>query len=95
MFTKDVKEFRAHVDRVKNQYSQMRRRRENLENGHVLIWMDFAENFTCTALDEVQSAYWTSEQVTLHTSVAYFPKTHDKTHKTVFEISTRPIARGE
>lgn len=65
----------------------MRNRRENLEDGHVLIWMDFAENFTCTALDEVQSAYWTSEQVTLHTSVAYFPKAHDKTHKSVVGIS--------
>ena len=87
MFTKDVKEFRAHVDRVKNQYSQMRHRRENLQDGHVLIWMDFAENFTCAALDEVQSAYWTSEQVTLHTSVAYFPKTHDRTHKSIVGIS--------
>jgi hypothetical protein len=51
IFTKDVKEFRAHVHRVKNQYSQMRHLRENLEDGHVLIWMDFAENFTCSALD--------------------------------------------
>ena len=49
----------------------MRHRRDD---GHVLIWMGFAENFTCAALDEFRSAYWTSEQVTLHTSVAYFPK---------------------
>ena len=57
MFMQDVMDFREHVNRVKNQYSQMRRLRENSNDGHVLVWMDFAENFTCAALDEVQSAY--------------------------------------
>ena len=87
MFMQDVTDFREHVNRVKNQYSQVRRLRENLNDGQVLVWMDFAENFTCAALDEVQSANWTSEQVTLHTTVVYFPKSHNKSHKSVVGIS--------
>ena len=87
MLTEDVKLFRKHVQRVKTQYGEMRRLRENLQDSHVLVWMDFAENFTCAALDEVQSAYWTSEQVTLHTTVVYFPKSHSKTHKSVVGVS--------
>lgn len=34
--------------------------------------MDFAENFTCTSAEEVQSAYWNSSAVTLHPVVTYY-----------------------
>jgi hypothetical protein len=34
--------------------------------------MDFAENFICNSVDEVQSAYWNSTAVTIHPVVAYF-----------------------
>lgn len=37
-------------------------------------------------MDEVQSAYRTSEQVTLHTTVAYFPKSAAKSHRSVVGI---------
>lgn len=49
--------------------------------------MDFAENFTCSALEEVQSAYWNADMVTLHTSVIYFPSSHTKTHVSVVGVS--------
>lgn len=35
--------------------------------------MDFAENYTCASMEEVQSAYWNASMVSLHTMVAYFP----------------------
>jgi len=87
MFLKEVDEFRGHVERVKNQYEQMKLKRESLKNGEVFIWMDFAENFTCSAVEEVQSAYWNPQMVTLHTMVIYFPKGHVKSHKSVVAIS--------
>ena len=34
--------------------------------------MDFAENYACTAQDEVQSAHWKQAQIKLYTSVAWF-----------------------
>lgn len=52
----------------------MRNLREILKEGEVLVWMDFAGNFNCLSLEEVQSAYWNSEMVTLHTQVIYFPR---------------------
>lgn len=85
-FMMQVEDFKGHVYRVAKQYSETKRLRENLSHGHALIWMDFADNFTCTAL-EVQSAYWTADMVTLHTSVAYFPKSHTKSHLSVVGIS--------
>ena len=33
--------------------------------------MDFAENYTCTAQDEIQSAHWNQNQVTLFTTVTW------------------------
>lgn len=60
-FTKSSLEFREHVQRVKNQYSEMRNLMENLKDGEVLVWMDFAENFNASSVEEVQSAYWTQK----------------------------------
>ena len=38
----------------------------------MMLQVDFAENFTCVAQDEVQSAHWKQNQITLFTSVAWF-----------------------
>lgn len=73
----------------------MRYLQENLDDGYVLLWMDFAENYICISLDEVQSAYWTSEQVNLHTCIAYFSQTCNKAHKSVVGISDLNIHKGE
>jgi hypothetical protein len=86
-FMKDVDAFRDHVFRVKTQYTEMKRLRENLPEEHAMAWMDFAENFTCSALEEVQSAYWNADMVTLHTSVIYFLSSHTKTHVSVVGVS--------
>lgn len=34
--------------------------------------MDFAKNYTCQSLREVQFAYWNASMVTLHPAVAYY-----------------------
>jgi hypothetical protein len=36
-------DFRDHVDRVQNHYSEMRKLRENLPENEIVLWMDFAE----------------------------------------------------
>lgn len=87
IFQKEIAEFRSHVERVKNQYSEMKHLRENLAEGQILVWMDFAENFSCTSVDEVQSAYWNNSMVTLHTHVVYFPKSFQQTHQSIVGIS--------
>ncbi|XP_063966655.1 uncharacterized protein LOC135156857 [Lytechinus pictus] len=71
-------DFRAHVGRIAKQYKELRKLRENLKEGEVLVWMDFAENYTCSAMEEVQSAYWNAQSVSLHTMVTYFPQKKNK-----------------
>ena len=39
--------------------------------------MDFAEDYRCRSQDEIQSAYWSPTQVTIHPVVAYY-KVDDK-----------------
>ena len=38
---------------------------------HVLVQMDFAENYGIKEMEEIQSAYWNQESVTLHPVVMY------------------------
>ena len=38
----------------------------------MMLQMDYAENYSCRAQDEVQTAHWNQEQVTLYTSVTWF-----------------------
>ena len=37
-----------------------------------VLQMDFAENYACTAQDEIQSAHWNQNQVTLFPTVTWF-----------------------
>ena len=64
-------EFKEHVSRVKAQYSAVRKMKDQLPANHVLIQMDFAENYSCQNLDEIQSAYWNTTMVTLHPTIVY------------------------
>lgn len=57
--------------RVKEQYFALRESKANLPDTHLAIQMDFAENFTCFAMNEIQSAYFNATSVTLHPIVVY------------------------
>jgi len=37
----------------------------------MVVWMDFAENYSCVSLKEIQSAYWNATAISLHTMVVY------------------------
>ena len=50
-------EFKEHVERVKRQYDASRNLKANLNNSSAILQMDFAENYQCKSMDEVQSAY--------------------------------------
>ena len=86
IFEKDLTEFREHVKRNTNQYTELRSLRENLPKDELLIWIDFAENFGCASIDEVQSAYWNSAIVSLHTMVVYHPDKSIQSYVAVSEV---------
>ncbi|KAK6189819.1 hypothetical protein SNE40_001807 [Patella caerulea] len=49
--------------------------------------MDFAENYTCRSVDEIQSAYWHQTAITLHPAVAYFKLDGSLQHRSFVVIS--------
>ena len=56
---------------VNNQYVEIRKLKENLPLNHVVAQLDFSENYTCTSMEEFQSAYWNQSMVTIHPVVIH------------------------
>ena len=73
--------------RVKRQYAEIQTLKANLNNNEVIIHMNFAENYVCKTVEEVQSAYWTQTGVTLHPVVIYFNNEGSLQHKSIVLVS--------
>ena len=87
-FKKEVESFIDHVKRVQEQYKQLRSLKQNLPSTDVIVQMDFAENYSCRSLDEIQTAYWNLTAVTLHPMVVYYKNAEDQLeHKSVVAVS--------
>ena len=89
-FKKEIAEFRLHVSRIKNQYTQLRYLKDNLPAHDVIIKIDFAEDYRCRSQQEVQSTYWSPEQVTIHPLVFYYKEGGKLLHKSMAVISDEP-----
>jgi hypothetical protein len=87
MFKDQLGEFQQHVERVRKQYRELRNLKENLPPHEMILQMDFAENFSCRSLDEVQTAYWNQTAVTLHPVVIYFKQNEKLCHRSCVIIS--------
>ena len=74
IFRKAYQDFREHVERVQIQFQTFNELKEKVPATDMIVQMDFAENFVCRSDNEVQSAYWAQESVTLHPVVAYYRK---------------------
>ena len=70
---KNISIFRSHAERVKVQFLALKDLKSSLSPQTLIIQMDFAENFNCSAGDRnVQSSYWNPLSVTLHPVIVYF-----------------------
>lgn len=87
--TSQIEEFEEHVSRIKHQYSEMKKLKENLPDNHCIIHMDFSENYSCKSVQEIQSAYWNQTSVTLHPVVVYYklPTEDELLHKSIVAVS--------
>ena len=85
----DVHSFRGHVNRVYTQFKQQKFLKENLPDNHVYIHVDFAEDYRCRSQEEIQSAYWSPTQVTIHPVVMYYRKRgkKDNSHQSFVFVS--------
>jgi len=84
---KQLQLFEQHVQRVREQYQQVRKLKENLPEDEVMVQMDFAENYSCRSLNEPQPAYWNLTMVTLHPVVAYYKDNGELKHKSYVVVS--------
>jgi hypothetical protein len=66
------------MERVNVQHEQIKLLTQTLPEHHLIIQLDFAENYTCRSHKEVQSAYFNQSSVTLHPMVVYW-KSNDGT----------------
>ena len=67
--------FRSHAECVKVQFLALKHLKNCLSPQSLIIQMDFAENFSCTAGDRnLQSSYWNPLSVILHPVMVYFKK---------------------
>ena len=67
-------------------YSKFKNEAQAADSSTCLLQMDFAENYTCSFQDEIQSAHWRQSQVTLYTIMAYH---RDKVLSMVIASDTR------
>ncbi|VDI36208.1 Hypothetical predicted protein [Mytilus galloprovincialis] len=87
MMKVEMNQFASHVDRVRCQYREIKTLKDSLKEKEVLVQMDFAENYSCKSLAEVQSAYWNQTPVTIHPVVVYFRGQSKLEHKSIAIIS--------
>ena len=66
---KQFVDFGKHRERVISQYRAARQIKEKMPPGHISVQCDFAENYCCGEKEEVQSAYYSKDQITLHPAV--------------------------
>ena len=59
------------------QYHQFKTLKDNLSPQQILMVMDFAENRKSRAQDEVKSAFYDKEQITLHPIIVYYRRSED------------------
>ena len=90
LMKEEIVEFMDHVERVKNQYNQVKQLKEILPSNQAMVQMDFAEDYKCQSQDEIQSAHWNATQVTLHPTVVYYKEENTLEHKSFVFVSDEP-----
>ena len=70
---KDLQQSARHFFNIGHQYKTLRLLRENLDEGEIIIHMDFSEKYSCKYQKEIQSVHFgaSQKQISLHTCVAY------------------------
>ena len=71
-FLESVENISEHLFRANWHWNLLDYMKSNLIPGYILQVMDFAMNYNNWYQDEVQSAYWTGTQTTLHATVNFY-----------------------
>ena len=68
--TKQLVVLNQHHFRARWQQQQLSNSKEMIKTKSAVI-IDYAENYVCAAQDEIQSAHWVNESVTIHPIQVY------------------------
>ena len=71
LFWSDLPLFRKHHERVGLQYAAVQQLKSVLPHDHAIVHMDYAENWSTSFMQEIQSAFFGKDQLTLHPMVVY------------------------
>jgi hypothetical protein len=71
MFEEALPKFITHHLTKRNQSAMYLLHKQERKRDEIVIHFDFAENFTCSQQDQIQSAYYHQRQVSIFTSVIY------------------------
>jgi len=72
-YNKIMPNLSKHTFNIKHQFQITKMKKESLQDNELLLHIDFAENWCCKSLTEVQACHFggSHNQVSLHTGVAY------------------------
>ena len=73
LFIKSVNHMSIHLFHFRWQAFQFDECKKQLQDGDILLIMDFATNYSHHKQDEVHGAFWCRKQTTLHPIIAYYP----------------------
>ena len=72
---KEINDYPSHKFRASWQQSQMSECLKTLDKSQLMMIMDFSENYKCSFQNEIQSAYFEQNLVTIHPCMCYYKKT--------------------
>lgn len=84
--------YKKHIFIYKMQYEALKKEKEEMTEGKIVLQTDFAENYAIKHQSEVMAAHWmpaTGESVTIYTAIAHFldPTTGIQTSKSYAIVS--------
>ena len=71
-FISTLKKYQVHNFIIKQQALAFKESRENLDEGELVVILDFAENNSFVVQDEIQSFHWNNLMATLYPFVANY-----------------------
>ena len=89
LLQKDTVTFCSHISRIAARIRGQKYLKENLPPNHIYIHMDFTEDYRFRSQNEIQSAYFSLTQVTIHPVVMYYKtqNSEESSHRSFVFIS--------
>lgn len=87
-FCEKLQELIPHSFIAKQQSNFFKSTKEKLKTGEFVVVCDFSENYTFITQDAVQSAYYSSDQCTLHPFAIYYMDGNELKEKSLLVISS-------